>query len=185
MTNPDEILKHCRTLRHNGTEWISKEDLMAAMAGEIKVTNMPELPTLTEILNEVSRRTFVSVERIKGRERHRHIVTARQIYFYYARKHTTHSLAEIGSLVNKDHATTLHGIKVIENVKEAREYYQELFEGKKPEPRCITLPQVIENKALLIGAHPIRQVPEVRVSKYRELQSANNQPYSGYREHQL
>ena len=54
MTNPDEILKHCRTLRHNGTEWISKEDLMAAMAGEIKVTNMPELPTLTEILNEVS-----------------------------------------------------------------------------------------------------------------------------------
>lgn len=55
---------------------------------------------------------------IDQKTRLRHYVYARQIAFYYARKITKMSLAEIGYRIGKkDHATVLHSIRVIENLK--------------------------------------------------------------------
>ena len=48
---------------------------------------------------------------LKTKSRKREVVWARNIYFYFAKKHTKASLDKIGKTVDKDHATVLHGIK--------------------------------------------------------------------------
>lgn len=57
--------------------------------------------------------------------RRRHLVYARFIFFKLARDNTRYSLSDIGRLINKDHASVLHGIKQFDNV--IREYEDELF----------------------------------------------------------
>lgn len=53
-------------------------------------------------------------------------VYARAIYFKLCREHTLKSLSEIGSCVDRDHATVLHGIKIFDDV--ILEYEMNLYE---------------------------------------------------------
>lgn len=71
---------------------------------------------LEKIIYEVSKVTDVNVSLIKEKGRHRHIVIARHIYFYVANKLKPFKISyeRIGSLVGKDHASVMHGIKKIE-----------------------------------------------------------------------
>lgn len=55
----------------------------------------------------------VSVEELKSRSRKRSVAFPRQMGMYLTRKYTDQSLADIGSLYNRDHSTVLHAIKVI------------------------------------------------------------------------
>jgi len=55
----------------------------------------------------------VSIDEMTSRSRKRAITFPRQIAMYLTRKYTTESLADIGSLYNRDHSTVLHAIKVI------------------------------------------------------------------------
>ena len=55
----------------------------------------------------------VSVDEMTSRSRKRAITFPRQVAMYLTRKYTTESLADIGSLYNRDHSTVLHAIKVI------------------------------------------------------------------------
>ncbi len=55
----------------------------------------------------------VSVEELRSRSRKRSISFPRQVAMYLTRKYTDQSLADIGSLYNRDHSTVLHAIKVI------------------------------------------------------------------------
>ncbi|MDR2551339.1 MAG: chromosomal replication initiator protein DnaA [Desulfobulbus sp.] len=55
----------------------------------------------------------VSVEELRSRSRKRSIAFPRQMAMYLTRKFTNRSLADIGSIYNRDHSTVLHAIKTI------------------------------------------------------------------------
>jgi len=55
----------------------------------------------------------VSVEELRSRSRKRSIAFPRQVAMYLTRKFTDRSLADIGSIYNRDHSTVLHAIKAI------------------------------------------------------------------------
>ena len=66
------------------------------------------------ILNYYGLETFITKSRL------RKVVNARQIFCYLQKKHNSNNftLTRIGSLIEKDHATVLHGIKTINNLLE-------------------------------------------------------------------
>lgn len=55
----------------------------------------------------------VSVQEMQSRTRKQNIVFPRQVAMYLSRLHTRQSLAEIGGVFGRDHATVLHAIKVV------------------------------------------------------------------------
>jgi len=85
-------------------------------------------PTLFDILRTVSILSHISIERLKEKTREREIVEKRQFYFKRARDHTKCSLAQIGRLVGKDHATVLHGIKAVNNTYGMIKDYEKFFD---------------------------------------------------------
>ncbi|WP_028319271.1 chromosomal replication initiator protein DnaA [Desulfobulbus elongatus] len=55
----------------------------------------------------------LSAEELRSRSRKRSIAFPRQVAMYLTRKFTDRSLADIGSIYNRDHSTVLHAIKTI------------------------------------------------------------------------
>jgi chromosomal replication initiator protein len=55
----------------------------------------------------------VSVEDLRSRSRKRSVSFPRQMAMFLTRKYTDKSLADIGSMYNRDHSTVLHAIKTI------------------------------------------------------------------------
>lgn len=75
-------------------------------------------PTIEEIITTVC--GFYEVKRtdVLGKRRHQSISLPRQICMYLARKHTRHSLEEIGGhFGGRDHTTVLHAVRSIETKK--------------------------------------------------------------------
>lgn len=66
--------------------------------------------TIRDIISSQYR---ISVEELASRSRKRAISFPRQIAMYLTRKYTDESLANIGSLYNRDHSTVLYAVKVI------------------------------------------------------------------------
>jgi len=67
-----------------------------------------------ETIRELIGRQFqVSVEALRSRSRKRAITFPRQVGMYLTRKYTDKSLADIGSIYNRDHSTVLYAIKNI------------------------------------------------------------------------
>ena len=50
-----------------------------------------------------------------GKKRTNKLVCVRQLFCYFARKYTNMSLREIGNIVNYDHCTVIHSLKVVNN----------------------------------------------------------------------
>jgi hypothetical protein len=51
---------------------------------------------------------------LKNKTRSRDMAYARAIYYKLAKRHTVQPLSKIGKLVNRDHATVLHGLKLFD-----------------------------------------------------------------------
>lgn len=59
----------------------------------------------------------LDVELLQSKTRKRHIVQARQLAMFFAKKYTKASLASIGSQIgDRDHATVLHACKTVDNL---------------------------------------------------------------------
>ena len=59
--------------------------------------------------------------------RQRELVSARQISMFYLKQNTKLSLAQIGSMFRKDHATVVYAIKTVNNLAQVdRDYRQDL-----------------------------------------------------------
>lgn len=140
---------------------------------------------ISGVLLEVSQAAKIPVEILKTKTREREIVEARQIYFVRAKLFTKASLAAIGKLVNKDHATVLHGIKTVNNVIELKKKYDDWFCEKRPAVK--SLPKKIEVIRPEQEPEPIKNIVmrPVRFSPFVDVMSCTNQGYSGWREHQL
>ena len=69
------------------------------------------------------------VDIIQATSRKREIVQARQLSMYFSKKITKSSLAVIGlQCGNKDHATVLHAIKTIENLRQTDRYMRNMVD---------------------------------------------------------
>ena len=73
----------------------------------------------------------MDIQTLQSKTRKRHIVQARQIAMYFAKKYTKASLASIGSQIGRrDHATVLHACKTVDNLsftdKQFRTYVEDL-----------------------------------------------------------
>ena len=59
----------------------------------------------------------MDIQTLQSKTRKRHIVQARQIAMYFAKKFTKASLASIGTQIGRrDHATVLHACKTVDNL---------------------------------------------------------------------
>ena len=73
----------------------------------------------------------MDVDTLQSKTRKRHIVQARQLAMFFAKKYTKASLASIGSQIGKrDHATVLHACKTVDNLsstdKQFKKYVDDL-----------------------------------------------------------
>ncbi|MDX1277764.1 chromosomal replication initiator protein DnaA [Oceanihabitans sediminis] len=73
----------------------------------------------------------MDVDTLQSKTRKRHIVQARQLAMFFAKKLTKASLASIGSQIGKrDHATVLHACKTVDNLsstdKQFKKYVEDL-----------------------------------------------------------
>ncbi len=73
----------------------------------------------------------MDVETLQSATRKRHIVQARQLAMFFAKKHTKASLASIGTHIGKrDHATVLHACRTVDNLsstdKQFKKYVEDL-----------------------------------------------------------
>ncbi|MDG1314121.1 MAG: chromosomal replication initiator protein DnaA, partial [Flavobacteriaceae bacterium] len=72
----------------------------------------------------------MDIDTLQSKTRKRHIVQARQLAMFFAKKFTKASLASIGSQIGKrDHATVLHACKTVDNLsttdKQFRKYVED------------------------------------------------------------
>tara|TARA_R110002110_G_scaffold194259_4_gene403048 strand:- start:368 stop:829 length:462 start_codon:yes stop_codon:yes gene_type:complete len=85
------------------------------------------MPGMVRQEKEVSaNKLYAAIEAITGHNktqlrsklRERTLVEARQIFCALMYEHTEQGLANIGSLVNRDHTTVIHSIKTVKNLTE-------------------------------------------------------------------
>ena len=72
------------------------------------------LPTPELVINQVCKFYSVDEPTLRGTQRNRGTVEARQVAVYLMRKLTNLSSTEIGEVLNKDHATILYSVKQVE-----------------------------------------------------------------------
>ena len=112
----------------------NKVDIDLNLAKEIVnkfVKNTKREVSIDYIQKVVSEYFQMDVATLQSKTRKRHIVQARQLAMYFAKKYTKASLASIGSQIGKrDHATVLHACKTFDNLsftdKQFRKYVEDL-----------------------------------------------------------
>jgi chromosomal replication initiator protein len=71
----------------------------------------------------------MDIETLQSKTRKRHIVQARQIAMYFAKKMTKASLASIGKQIgDRDHATVLHACKTVNNLTSTDKQFKKFVE---------------------------------------------------------
>ena len=95
------------------------------------VKNTSREVSIDYIQKIVSEYFQMDVDTLQSKTRRRHIVQARQLAMFFAKKLTKASLASIGSQIGKrDHATVLHACKTVDNLsstdKQFRKYVEDL-----------------------------------------------------------
>ena len=95
------------------------------------VKNTKREVSIEYIQKVVSEYFQMEIATLQSKTRKRHIVQARQLAMYFAKKYTKASLASIGNQIGKrDHATVLHACKTVDNLsftdKQFRKYVEDL-----------------------------------------------------------
>jgi chromosomal replication initiator protein len=95
------------------------------------VKNTKREVSIDYIQKIVSEYFQMDVSTLQSKTRKRHIVQARQLAMFFAKKFTKASLASIGSQIGRrDHATVLHACKTVDNLsftdKQFRKYVEDL-----------------------------------------------------------
>ena len=104
---------------------------LAKQVVEKFVKNTKREVSIDYIQKVVSDYFQMDVDTLQSKTRKRHIVQARQLAMFFAKKFTKASLASIGSQIGKrDHATVLHACKTVDNLtstdKQFRKYVDDL-----------------------------------------------------------
>jgi chromosomal replication initiator protein len=77
-------------------------------------------PNIQAILDAVSRYYDIKLTDLLGKRRHKSVALPRQVCMWLARRHTRHSLEEIGGyLGGRDHTTVMHAIRTVDSRQRA------------------------------------------------------------------
>lgn len=102
---------------------------LAQQVVEKFVKNTKREVSIDYIQKVVSDYFEMDVSTLQSKTRKRHIVQARQLAMFFAKKFTKASLASIGSLIGKrDHATVLHACKTVDNLAETDKQFRKYIE---------------------------------------------------------
>jgi chromosomal replication initiator protein len=93
------------------------------------VKNTKREVSIDYIQKVVSKYFEMDVTTLQSKTRKRHIVQARQLAMYFAKRMTKASLASIGSQIgSRDHATVLHACKTVDNLTETDKQFRKYVE---------------------------------------------------------
>lgn len=110
----------------------NKKDITLELSKKIVdnyVKNTKREVSIEYIQKVVSDYFQMDVDTLQSKTRKRHIVQARQIAMFFAKKMTKASLASIGSQIGKrDHATVLHACKTVNNLSATDKQFKKFVE---------------------------------------------------------
>ena len=110
----------------------NKKDITLELAKKIVdnyVKNTKREVSIDYIQKVVSDYFQMDVQTLQSKTRKRHIVQARQLAMFFAKKFTKASLASIGSQIGKrDHATVLHACKTVDNLSTTDKQFKKFVE---------------------------------------------------------
>src|SRR6056297_1103431 len=102
---------------------------LAQLVVEKFVKNTKREVSIDYIQKVVSDYFEMDVATLQSKTRKRHIVQARQLAMFFAKKFTKASLASIGSQIGKrDHATVLHACKTVDNLSTTDKQFKKFVE---------------------------------------------------------
>ena len=130
---PDDIIEYvARNIKSNVRELegaiisliaqssFNKKEVTLDLAKQVVekfVKNVKREVSIDYIQKVVSDYFQLDLEILQSKTRKRHIVQARQLAMFFAKKYTKASLANIGSQIgDRDHATVLHACKTVDNL---------------------------------------------------------------------
>ena len=101
---------------------------LAKKAVDKIVKNIKKEITVEYIQEIVSEYFQLSIEELQSKTRKRHVVQARQLAMFFAKKYTKLTLANIGKSIGKrDHATVLHACKTVDNLNETDKQFRKFL----------------------------------------------------------
>ena len=101
---------------------------LAKKAVDKIVKNIKKEITVEYIQEIVSEYFQLSIEELQSKTRKRHVVQARQLAMFFAKKYTKLSFANIGKSIGKrDHATVLHACKTVDNLNETDKQFRKFL----------------------------------------------------------
>ena len=101
---------------------------LAKKAVDKIVKNIKKEITVEYIQEIVSEYFQLSIEELQSKTRKRHVVQARQLAMFFAKKYTKLSLANIVKSIGKrDHATVLHACKTVDNLNETDKQFRKFL----------------------------------------------------------
>lgn len=110
----------------------NKKDITLELAKKIVenyVKNTKKEVSIDYIQKVVSDYFQMDVDTLQSKTRKRHIVQARQLAMFFAKKLTKASLASIGTQIGKrDHATVLHACKTVDNLSSTDKQFKKFVE---------------------------------------------------------
>jgi chromosomal replication initiation ATPase DnaA len=83
-----------------------------------------------DIVKMVEKTFDVSIEHIKSKDRHDHIRVPRQVLAYLLVKYGL-TTRKAGFIINRDRATVIHSVKVVEDTIDTNEDFKRLIEKLK------------------------------------------------------
>ncbi|MCB0450819.1 MAG: chromosomal replication initiator protein DnaA, partial [Confluentibacter sp.] len=102
---------------------------LARIIVEKFVKNTKREVSIDYIQKVVSDYFQMDIDTLQSKTRKRHIVQARQLAMFFAKKFTKASLASIGSQIGKrDHATVLHACKTVDNLTSTDKQFKKYVE---------------------------------------------------------
>jgi len=142
---PDEIVEYvARNIKSNVRELegaiisliaqssFNKKEVTLELAKQVVekfVKNVKREVSIDYIQKVVSDYFQLDIETLQSKTRKRHIVQARQLAMFFAKKYTKSSLQNIGTQIgDRDHATVLHACKTVDNLVETDKQFKKYVE---------------------------------------------------------
>jgi len=102
--------EHTSKIKHN----LLLNKINTLINTKFPVSNIEEI---NYILSEISDILLIDISAMKSNKRHKDIVFARQIFFYYISMNYDITQARLASILNRDHATVIYSIRVVTEQK--------------------------------------------------------------------
>lgn len=113
------MTKNCNKMKLSQKRKKDAIDYMALPGLKTKYRFPPHVSIKGNLIESmVSEYYAIEIEDMVGRKRDRDIVTARHVSMWLLRKYTVNSLKKIGLLFNRDHTSTIHAVKHIDELLE-------------------------------------------------------------------